>query len=476
MKYKLLLGTCLTLVAVLFFTFRFYNIENRLIFDWDQQNIATRAIKITQEHRPVLLGARSTSDKGFFLAPYFTYFVAPFFAITKGHPNALYGVVALVNVMFFTLSFFVLKRMFDLKVAILFLLFWAINPYLTVLDVTPWVPILLPTLTILSWWAFMRTSKKPTHLNALGLGLILGLGVNHHFQFIYVAMMSLLAFALNSAMKHKRVVRADVGKVLLIIAGMLATLTPLVLFDLRNDFLNTRLFFDFFTSDIANTTERGRFLWTETLVSFFGPITGTQSVVSALIAYTGFTAAAAYIALHKSANTIERTFFIALGLLMSILPLVLTIYNKRPSEYYFLWLYPYLYVTVIVFAMRSRLTFLLLAYVCALAYFGINTLPTITANNDFSLQEKDNVALTIKHRVLSGTKIGVGIGMPPGLDNGFRYLLSARGVDHEAPAPKLPLVRVNNPKEDEDISVNKALGVSIPPEISIPACFPQGPE
>ncbi len=470
MKYKLLIALLFGLVAIIFFAFRFTNIENRLIFDWDQQNIATQAMRIVHEHRPVLLGPRATSDKGFFLGPYFNYFAAPFFAATDGHPSAYYPLVALVNIAFFLVASYVLTRTLSALHALFFLLFWGANWYLVTLDIVAWWAITLPLFTMMCWYLLCRLETN-SRLFALLLGINLGLGINHHFQFIYVVMIALSTLVITRLMQHKRVRKADLIEYTYLLVGFGITFVPLVVFDLRNGFLNTQLFISFFTEGVANTTERGHFLWMQTLTNFFTPLLGTKSTPLSIAVYVAIIYMSIWLAVHERKVVIQKMFYGIFALLLCLLPIALTAYNKRPSEYYFLWFYPYIYIVGITFLIKTRMYMLLLFYAIYISLYGAQNLPMLLRSNDFSLFQKDQTALILKGRVLPNTRIGVGIGMPPGLDNGFRYMLSARGINHVDPAPDVPLVQINNPKRDGDVRVNEAIGITIPSEVAIPACF-----
>ncbi len=115
------------LIFIVFAYLRFYNLQNRIIFDWDQEHYAYEIKNIVQNHKLTLIGPRANNDKGFFLAPYFTYLMVPFYLITNLHPNgSIYFLIA-YNLLFYGLSFFVVKKIFNLPSAILFLFFWTIN-------------------------------------------------------------------------------------------------------------------------------------------------------------------------------------------------------------------------------------------------------------------------------------------------------------------------------------------------------------
>ncbi|MFA6533384.1 MAG: hypothetical protein WCT22_05340, partial [Patescibacteria group bacterium] len=89
------------LVFLLFMFFRFNNFGNRIGFGWDQEQYSTQVRQLIVDHKPVLLGPRTTNDRGFFLAPYFTYLITPFFLLTNLHPYAIGIFLICFNILFF---------------------------------------------------------------------------------------------------------------------------------------------------------------------------------------------------------------------------------------------------------------------------------------------------------------------------------------------------------------------------------------
>ena len=96
---KYILPFCI--VFLLFAFLRFYNLERRIEFSWDQEQFSTQIREIVRDNKFTLLGPRVTDDKGFFLAPYFTYLLLPFYLTTNLHPSALVPFLYVVNTIFF---------------------------------------------------------------------------------------------------------------------------------------------------------------------------------------------------------------------------------------------------------------------------------------------------------------------------------------------------------------------------------------
>lgn len=132
------------LVFFLFTFFRFYNLDKRIGFSWDQEQFSYQIKRILVDHKLTLLGPRVNNDRGFFLAPYFIYLLVPFYFLTNLHPKALIYFVAFFNILFFWGGFSIIKKIFDHKIAFFFFMFWAINPLFINYDTIAWNPIVIP--------------------------------------------------------------------------------------------------------------------------------------------------------------------------------------------------------------------------------------------------------------------------------------------------------------------------------------------
>ena len=137
-KYWLLIA-----VFIIFAFLRFYNLDQRINFDWDQEQYSYQVEKIIKGDI-TLIGPRINNDTGFFLGPYFTYILVPFYLLRNLHPTALIDFVETYNIIFFIASYLVISKLFSKKHALMFLLLWSVNSLLVVYDTLPLNPLLIP--------------------------------------------------------------------------------------------------------------------------------------------------------------------------------------------------------------------------------------------------------------------------------------------------------------------------------------------
>src|SRR3989344_1513052 len=230
----------LVIIILLFFLFRFYNIHHRVIFDWDQERDAWQIFDLFVNHKPTLIGPRVVNVNGFFLAPYYTYLLAPFYLATRLHPYGSILFLVAYNVVFFVSGWWIVQKLFSYRHALLFLLFWGTNSLLITYDIIPWNPLLIPLGILITWYMLYRIYKKMSLLSTALLGFILCFFLNFHVQFVFVILQAIVFCLL--AMRQNKMDKLKKLKHIAIFAGaFLLPLAPLALFDLRHGFLNSHL-------------------------------------------------------------------------------------------------------------------------------------------------------------------------------------------------------------------------------------------
>ena len=109
----------LVVVLVLFLFLRFWQIDNRIQFNWDQERDAWQ-IKEILAGNFTLIGPRVLGADNFFLGPYFYYLLAPFYFFSHLHPRGMIYFLLFYNLLFFSFAWLFLKKRFSKKTALLF--------------------------------------------------------------------------------------------------------------------------------------------------------------------------------------------------------------------------------------------------------------------------------------------------------------------------------------------------------------------
>lgn len=437
---------------------RFHNLINRVGFAWDQEQFSYQIYDMIMNHKLTLLGPRVVSDSGFFLAPYFSYFLVPFYLATRLHPIALYYFLIGINLLFFFTAFFVIKKLFGHWIAIFFLAFWTVNSLFMRLDTTAWWPVTLPLGIMITWWLLKKIYRGGNLRSWIALGLTLGLFMNMHFQFIFIILFAVL-FIVIYYFTEKKQKKTWQNPFLAIIAFILV-FTPLVFFDLRHDFLNIKLFFSFFHTNVQSNSDIH--VWRTVFGNYLSPFFGSENPQLTIVFYAFIAGALAF--LIKKKEGFLRVFYSASLMLWLVFPFFFMLYGKRPSEYYFIFLYPLIVVTLIHFFFTIRMWFVLIIFLIVMIYTNYVVIQkNMETNNITSLIYKDRVVRKVIEYTGEKKSLNVSYDVPLGWNNGYSYLFTVYGVTEQNKA-ELPLIKIRIPPYTEDIKVG-LIGVYLPEEL-----------
>jgi hypothetical protein len=424
----------LILIFVLFFLLRFYLLEKRFGFGWDQEYYGLQVYKIIKEHKLTLIGPRVVSDTGFFLGPYFIYLLVPFFIITKLHPMALLLFVYVANIVFFILAFSIIKKLFGFRVTILFLTFWAFSKDLIIFDTIAWNPLLVPTGVLLVYLLMFKIyQNKKRLINWFTLGIILGLFLNIHFQFIFVIIMSFI-FLFHLLFQNKKALSKYQTHILSLLFGFALMFLPTLMFDLRHNFLNSKQFFSFIQNSGVNSVVPDYFAWVPVLTNFLKPFVFISNNWLMIFYFICLLILNYFLYKQSKKASFEKSFWLSQLPIWVITMVVFIKYGRRPSEYYFLFLLPIIYLMLSKLISQKRQFILYL-----LVYIFINLSINYPIYNQSvwsyktSLQQKIAVARRIQKL---DKNLYISFSGYPGVNNGFEYLFKWLEIENDENSKK----------------------------------------
>ncbi len=452
-KYTLLL---FSLIFIIFAFFRFYNLHLRIPFAWDQEQFSTQVRDIITDHKFTLLGPRVTDDRGFFLAPYFTYLLIPFFLITNLHPQALTVFTIVVNLIFFVSAAYIISRLFSLKHSLLFLFLWTFNPILVRYDTTPWWPILIPLGVLLIWYELYAIYKMPKNpLFWMLLGLTIGFFCNMHFQFVFIGAFSLVFLLVSFA---RQLLKYWAGFTIAA-ASFFIMFSPLLVFDLRHNNLNINLFMNYFSERVLDDKPYIE-AWQQVFGNFIRPLTGTSEPIISMIFLILCLLLCSYFIFQKKGYI--RIFYVSTLLLIIFTVLGFSLYGRRPSEYYFTFLIPFFLIGISELLVSINNKAVIAGLLVLLLYANAFELKNSVKEDDGGLYYKDRAIQKIIPYI-QNKKFNVSYDMPLGVNNGYDYLLNYHHIKGSGDWSD-PLIQLRIPPQRGDIIV-KNIGVYIPPEL-----------
>lgn len=443
------------LIFGLFLFLRFYNFDKVIGFEWDQEQFSTQIKNIVVNHKLTLLGPRVVSDTGFFLAPYFSYILIPFYLLTKLHPWALIYFLVFFNLLFFFTGFFLIKKIFSFYHAVGFFLLWSASSYMSLYDVGAWWPVTIPLGVILTWFCLYKIYKKSIKAWPI-LGLILGFFANMHFQFVFIIFFAGL-FLFYLFLTEKKV-KINFKHIFSALFTFLLCFAPLALFDLRHDFLNIKLFFNFFFSKQAHVGHDSN-VWLMVFSNFIQYFIYSNSNFTGLLFFIFFLFILIFLAAKKRGY--YRIFYLSTLTLWLVFPICFALYGKRPSEYYFIFSMPFIVISLVDFFSSLKKRHLLIVYFVFFFFFNIKATMKNLQTNLIGLYYKDK-AIQKLEELTRNKKFNVTLDTPPGLNSGYQYLFDYYQIK-QSNNWKDPLFEIRVPPKKNDIEIG-GIGIKIPKE------------
>jgi len=455
-KKSVITFSIIVCIATLFFFSRLYNLDKRIGFDWDQEKISYDVKNILLDHKLTLLGPRANNDKGFFLGPQFTYLLVPFYFATHLHPNALLYFIFFYCLFFFIAAYLILRRVFNLKIALLFLLMWGINTIFFNADTSPFWPILIPLGVLLIWFFLNQIFNSPGEFKPwLSLGLCIGFILNIHFQSVF-----LLAYVCFFLYISRKKIKMSFINGCSLLSGIILMFFPLLFFDLRHNFFNTSLFVHFF---LDGNTGHGP-IFTAWIPVFSHIATPFVFIKNELFAGLFFYALGILvILLNRNKKTgFMKSFYSAFIVVWLLFPIMFALYGKRPSEYYFTFLYPFIVVSIIDFFLSRKYYYFLSFYLVVYVVMNITTLYPKLYAFGLNFYEKDRAVKRIS-KVLNNKKCDIAFNVPWGREVGYKYLFDYYQIK-QIGNWKSCVININIPARPKDEKFDY-LGVTFPKEL-----------
>lgn len=214
----------LPLLIIFLGTFlRFYRIDQRFVFTFDEEYQSTLAQTIVKDFHIIWIGV-SAANLGFYLGPLWTYFTALWQYLSHGDPLITAYVAASIGVLTIIMVYLTGKSLFSRKTALIASLLYATLPLYVFYDQKYWNPSLMP---ILSLTILLSLSKRWWPLFFLSYGLVFH---THLSLFPAIVPAAYLIFTNTKTVLSKRFF---VG-----IGIFIVMLSPLIVFDYVHKYSN----------------------------------------------------------------------------------------------------------------------------------------------------------------------------------------------------------------------------------------------
>ena len=228
----------LALIVLIGGILRFWNLSEYLYFNLDEERDLFIIRRILVDHRPTLIGGAVPG--GIYLAPGYFYITAIFAWLVGMNPVGLGIVAAILGTLSIPLIYLAGKKLFDKNVGLIASFLYATSYLVVIYNKIYWPLIFAPIVTILVYFCLFKIVVSKKQKWFLGLFASLTLGIQSDPATFSLILLSIIILFLYKVSLKTKYFLWGIG--FLIIAHL-----PLVVFDLRHDFLNLRAILKFFT-------------------------------------------------------------------------------------------------------------------------------------------------------------------------------------------------------------------------------------
>lgn len=169
--------------AVLIFT-RFSYPDSKSDFTWDQIDNAWAAKDIIYDHKLPLVGMQAKGNTGFYIGPYYYYLITPFYIATDLDPYASVLIAGVTSILTFLFIYFLIKDMFNEKIAMLAIFFDAFSFYIIGLDRTQWPVNFITLVSLVIFYSLYKIVNGNSRFMLL-LAAAFGFSMHVHFTSVF---------------------------------------------------------------------------------------------------------------------------------------------------------------------------------------------------------------------------------------------------------------------------------------------------
>lgn len=217
--------------------FRLYKIEGYMTFlgDEGRDSIIVRNLLVYSD--PILIGP-GTSVGGMYLGPLYYYFMAPFLFLANFSPVGPAVGVAVLGIATIYLIYVVGRDWFGEKAGIISALLFAISPTVITYSHSSWNPNIMPFFSLLSIYSIWKVWKEKRHYWLIVTAISFAFVCQSHYLGVLIAPVIIVYWFLSKVQKKVS---------LLSILIYLFLMSPLLVFDIRHDWMNSRALYKFLT-------------------------------------------------------------------------------------------------------------------------------------------------------------------------------------------------------------------------------------
>ncbi len=227
----------LILIILLGAFFRLYNIDGYMTFLGDEGRDAIIVRNLLTKADPILIGP-GTSVGGMYLGPLYYYFMAPFLLLANFSPVGPAVGVAILGVATIYLVYVVGRDWFGGNAGIISALLFAISPTVITYSHSSWNPNIMPFFALLSIYSVWKVWKRRQYYWLIITAISFAFVCQSHYLGVLIAPVLFVFWFLSRVPKKYSLISIFV---------YLFLMSPLLAFDIRHDWMNSRALYKFLT-------------------------------------------------------------------------------------------------------------------------------------------------------------------------------------------------------------------------------------
>ncbi len=306
---------------------------------------------ISLEHFPAI-GA-PTSIGQVYLGPFYYYFISPWLLFFNYQPIGLAFGVAFFSSLYLLINYLIVKELFDKKIALISTILLCFSSVLIDFSRFSWNPNLLPLFTLLTVYFIIKSLQTNKWYYFALLGAFLSFSIQLHYLALFLIPPIAILFINKIIEKFKQSnneAMKQLKNYLFMFLFFIIFSSPLIIFDLRHNFLNSKLFIALFKSSGTDLMTKLDSLFNSfyflNIYSFNVDL--NKFVVFILLLFIFLI----FISLIKQKTHLKTIFLFFILILLEM-----SLYNGPKHAHYFGVLYPLYYIIVSYFLVFPKKTF-----------------------------------------------------------------------------------------------------------------------
>lgn len=434
--------------------FRLYKPLELFYYSHDQ-DLAGWFVRQVVDERNLRLIGQETSTRGIFIGPLYYYLLTPFYLLFGMDPIGGVVMITLLGLFAIISVYFVFLKVFGKHRALIASFIYSLSFYTIFNDreVVPTMPVILWSVWFFYslWLILNKKFNKGFLISGILIGLI------WHINFALVLLLPLLVLSLYLSKKRSRFSAYRNGVIALSFLSL-----PLILFEIRNGFVQTKGLFTALTTDQeAVVSGTDKFFRTINLLSknydglIWGSIEFPNFEITSLILIGIFGSL-----IYKRVINKKLTVILSLWLLSFIF--FFSFYSKTLSEYYLNGAVLPVLIILTLFInhllRRNKLRWLGFLALLFFALTNIHKFFNIDINRNGYLYKRALIKeIKTDAKVHDYPCVSISYITSPGNNFGYRYLYYLENLHVNRPASLSPVYTVVFPLRD-DIAVDKTYG------------------